>query len=249
MAKRPHLSPMDYDKKVRSKLKKRIEDQGLTLIGLAGYLDFTAGIDKPGISHTEIQSAYNGQVAELASDLVTDMLRIFTGYKRPGISYDKQYSLVLEGIKMAAKEAQKNGVTLAIQNHHVKSWKLNSIDDTVHYSQVFSEDGAWCWFTDPRAIYNKGIHDRTYVGYVTSKGDITISFYDHQTEEIKEVVIYPGLQQDDHVNPSLLFLPDGRLMTFFTRHNGGFYYTRSKYPEDISQWEEISYIDLGPRLC
>ena len=34
MAKRPHLSPMDYDKKVRSKLKKRIEDQGLTLIGL-----------------------------------------------------------------------------------------------------------------------------------------------------------------------------------------------------------------------
>ena len=130
-----------------------------------------------------------------------------------------------------------------------QSWKPYIADDPGHSIKIFTEDGAWCWFSDPRAVYYPGIHDRTYAGYVTSKGDITISFYDHQTEEIKEVVIYPALQRDDHVNPSLLFLPDGRLMTFFTRHNGGFYYTRTKYPEDITQWEEISHIDLGPRLC
>jgi len=118
MAKRPHLSLVEYDKEARAKLKKRIEDLGLTLVGLAGYSDFTAGIDKPGIPHTEIQAAYIGQLAELAKDLGTNMVRIFTGYERPGIPYDKQYATVVEGITLAAKEAQKYGVTLVVQNHH-----------------------------------------------------------------------------------------------------------------------------------
>jgi len=118
MAKRPHLSPLDYDKAARARLKKRIEELGLTLVGLAGYSDFTAGIDKPGIPHTEIQAAYIGQVAELAADLGTNMVRIFTGYERPGVPYDKQYATVLEGITLAGKEAAKYGVTLVVQNHH-----------------------------------------------------------------------------------------------------------------------------------
>lgn len=118
MAKRPHLSLLDYDKEARAKLKKRIADLGLTLVGLAGYSDFTAGIDKPGIPHTEIQAAYIGQLAELASDLDTKMIRIFTGYERAGVPYDKQYALVVEGIALAAREAKKYGVTLVVQNHH-----------------------------------------------------------------------------------------------------------------------------------
>ncbi len=118
MAKRPHLSLLDYDKAARKKLKARIEELGLTLVGLAGYSDFTAGIDKPGIPHTEIQAAYIGQLAELASDLGTKMIRIFTGYERPGVPYDKQYATVVEGITLAAREAAKYGVTLVVQNHH-----------------------------------------------------------------------------------------------------------------------------------
>lgn len=118
MAKKPHLSILDYDKAARKKLKARIEELGLTLVGLAGYSDFTAGIDKPGIPHTEIQATYIGQLAELASDLGTKMIRIFTGYERPGVPYDKQYAMVVEGITLAAKEAAKYGVTLVVQNHH-----------------------------------------------------------------------------------------------------------------------------------
>ena len=118
MAKRPHLSPLDYDKEARAKLRKRIEELGLTLVGLAGYSDFTAGMDKPGIPHTEMQAAYIGEVAELAADLGTKMVRIFTGYERPGIPYDRQYATVVEGITLAAREAAKYGVTLVVQNHH-----------------------------------------------------------------------------------------------------------------------------------
>jgi len=135
MAKRPHLSLVDYDKDARVKLRKKMEDLGLTLVGLAGYSDFTAGIDKPGIPHTEIQAAYIGQLAELASDLGTDMIRIFTGYERPGIPYDRQYAMVVEGITLAAREAAKYGVTLVVQNHHdialhhdAMRWMLDEIN-------------------------------------------------------------------------------------------------------------------------
>lgn len=79
VAKRPHVSPHDYDKAARKKLKEKIESLGLTLVALAGYTDFSAGIDKPGIPNAEIQAAWVGEIAELAKDLGTNMVRIFTG--------------------------------------------------------------------------------------------------------------------------------------------------------------------------
>ena len=118
VAKRPHVSPYDYDEAARKKLKNRIEELDLDLVYLAGYTDFTAGIDKPGIPHLEIQALYVGEVARLARDLGTNMVRIFTGYERPGIPFDKQYAMVVEGLKMAGREAAKYGITLAVQNHH-----------------------------------------------------------------------------------------------------------------------------------
>ena len=118
VAKRPHVSPHDYDKAARARLKAKIDSLGLTLVGLAGYTDFTAGIDKPGIPNAEIQASWVGEIAELAKDLGTDMVRIFTGYERPGVPYDKQYAEVVAGLKMAGKLAAEHGVTLAVQNHH-----------------------------------------------------------------------------------------------------------------------------------
>jgi sugar phosphate isomerase/epimerase len=46
------------------------------------------------------------------------MVRVFTGYERPGVAYDKQYAEVVSGLKMAGKLAAKHGVTLVVQNHH-----------------------------------------------------------------------------------------------------------------------------------
>jgi sugar phosphate isomerase/epimerase len=117
-AKRPHLSPHDYDKAARARLKAKIDSLGLTLVGLAGYTDFTAGIDKPGIPNAEIQAAWVGELAELANDLGTKVVRVFTGYERPGIAYDKQYAEVVNGLRMAGKLAAKYDVTLVVQNHH-----------------------------------------------------------------------------------------------------------------------------------
>jgi len=118
MAKRPHLSPLDYDAAARAKLKRRADELGITIAALAGYSDFTAGMDKPGIPNVEMQAAYLGEVAKLANDLGCKMVRVFTGYERPGIPYDKQYGAVVEGLRLAGKEAARHGVTLVVQNHH-----------------------------------------------------------------------------------------------------------------------------------
>jgi sugar phosphate isomerase/epimerase len=135
MAKRPHVSPHDYDAAARKALRQRIESLDLELVCLAGYTDFTAGVDKAGIPNVEIQASYVGELAKLARDLGTDMVRIFTGYERPGIGYDKQYAMVVEGLKLSGKKAAEYGVTLAVQNHHdiavghdAMHWLLQEVD-------------------------------------------------------------------------------------------------------------------------
>jgi sugar phosphate isomerase/epimerase len=118
LAKRPHVSPLDYDAAAREALRHKIESLGLELVCLAGYTDFTAGVDKAGIPNVEIQACYVGELAKLARDLGTDMVRIFTGYERPDVPFDQQYAMVIEGLKLAGHESAKYGVTLAVQNHH-----------------------------------------------------------------------------------------------------------------------------------
>ena len=117
-AKHPHVSLIEYDDAARQKLRARIKELGLELVCIAGYNDFTAGIDKSGIPNVEIQAVYIGELARLAHDLGTNMVRVFTGYERPDLPYDKQYAMVVEGLKMAGEIAAQYGVTLVVQNHH-----------------------------------------------------------------------------------------------------------------------------------
>lgn len=118
MAKRPHICPLGCDEVARTALRAKIEGLGLNLVCLAGYTDFTAGVDKAGIPNVEIQACYVGELARLARDLGTDMVRVFTGYERPDVPFDRQYAMVVEGLKLAGQKAAEYGVTLAVQNHH-----------------------------------------------------------------------------------------------------------------------------------
>ncbi len=53
-----------------------------------------------------------------------------------------------------------------------------------------------------------------------ANGNVIIGYYDHLNKEIKTIVLQENFQIDDHDNPALLFVPDGRLMVFFTKHGG-----------------------------
>lgn len=118
VAKRPHVSPLDFDESARKKLRTRAVELGLEISALMAYTDFTAGLDHPGIPSGEMNACYVGVLAKLASDLGTRRLRIFTGYSRPGMPYEPQYREVLTGLRAAAREAARHGITLVLQNHH-----------------------------------------------------------------------------------------------------------------------------------
>lgn len=101
-----------------------------------------------------------------------------------------------------------------------------------------TDDAAWCWFSDPRAVYYKRMHEKIYYGYVNRKGDVRVSSYNLKTDEEETFVLHPELQVDDHNVPTFLFLPDGKLLTFYNRHSGNIYMRKSKYAESVVDWEE-----------
>lgn len=114
---------------------------------------------------------------------------------------------------------------------------------------LVADDAAWCWFSDPRAVSYQGVHEKIYYGYINSKGDVVISTKDLGTGKIENFVLHAALQIDDHNVPSILFLPDGRLLVFYTEHNGRFFIRKSVNPEDITDWEPERIIPFkGTRI-
>src|SRR3954447_6599891 len=99
--------------------------------------------------------------------------------------------------------------------------------------------GAWIWFSDPRAVYFQGQHKRTYAAWVNVQGNAILGSYDHDTNVISEVVLKYGIGRDDHANPTLQLLPDGRLIAFYSSHGGKrIYYRKTQFPEDIASLEK-----------
>jgi hypothetical protein len=81
----------------------------------------------------------------------------------------------------------------------------------------FTSDGAWCWFSNPRAVSRNG---KTYTGWVAQDGSIQAAELDHASGLVTTVNLHAQYEIDDHDNPSFLFLPDGRLMAFYSKHGG-----------------------------
>jgi rhamnogalacturonyl hydrolase YesR len=127
---------------------------------------------------------------------------------------------------------------------HLQLHAQDKIMTTRHY-QTISEEGAWCWFSDPRSIYIEGKYKQIITGYVTINGSISVTSLNIESGEKTEKVINPSFNKDDHANPSFLVLPDKRIMIFYSQHGGKeskIYYAVTKRAEDISEWEETKNI-------
>lgn len=103
---------------------------------------------------------------------------------------------------------------------------------------TLSTDGAWCWFSDPRAIYYKGKKEQIYFGHINSRGDVLIGVKDIRTGAVHEFVLHDSLEIDDHNVPTILILPDARLMVFYNEHNGNVFMRKSRISESIDSWED-----------
>lgn len=86
---------------------------------------------------------------------------------------------------------------------------------------VIVPDGVWTWFNDERAIWHNG---KLYVGYVKKNGRISVTQYNPVDGLSKEVELSSVTEVDDHNNPSLHVLPDGRIMASYSRHSKDNYY-------------------------
>lgn len=111
---------------------------------------------------------------------------------------------------------------------------------------TFYQDGAWCFFADPRALYHEGKHQRTYVGWLTAAGDVMVGCYDHRTDAVETVKLKEQLQKDDHANPALYIDEEGYVTVYYSAHNGTMmYYRKTVRPEDISAWGDEQELPIN----
>ena len=114
-------------------------------------------------------------------------------------------------------------------------------------SQVVAEEGAWCWFADPRALHyenSDGTINATYIGYIDVHGNVKATQYDWLTHRKTDVLLRSYFQPDDHDNPTFVVLPDERVMIFYTRHTdeAKIWYRISTKPGDISSLGDEKYL-------
>lgn len=118
VAKRPHASVVDLDAGARKALRNAIQGRGLELAAMAGYTDFCAGHDRPDVPLREMQILYVTELARLAHDLGSNLIRIFTGFAKPGVAYDTMWGWCVDAIRECGRRAADYGVTVGVQNHH-----------------------------------------------------------------------------------------------------------------------------------
>src|SRR5437762_5318419 len=128
MAKRPHLSVLDYDADGRRRLRQQLERLGLRVACLAGYTDLSLGAERPDIPAREMQLLYVRELCRLAQDLGCGLVRVFTGFDHPAATFDQQWGGCVTSLKEGARLAAEFQVTLGVQNHH---------DTAVHYESLF----------------------------------------------------------------------------------------------------------------
>ena len=104
---------------------------------------------------------------------------------------------------------------------------------------IVADEGAWCWFADPRAMHYTsadGKINAAYIGYIDVHGAIKATQMDFANNKREDVLVRSVFQPDDHNNPTFLTLPDKRIMIFYTRHTDEacIWYRISQKPGDIT---------------
>jgi hypothetical protein len=121
------------------------------------------------------------------------------------------------------------------KNRTIKEVNKSSIKDSIY---TFTEDGAWCWFSNPRAIYYS--EKEIISGWVKKDGSVEVASLNIETGDKKINNISPKFEIDDHDNPAFTVLPDGNIFTMFAWHSKkkGVIYNTSTNGSDINSFGE-----------
>jgi len=91
--------------------------------------------------------------------------------------------------------------------------------DSVNGSLIqFTNNGAWCWYQDERAVIDKNNNKLIICSNRTSNGHDYVDIYDISTGSTQNYDL-GSIGSDDHNTPGLLVRPDGKYLAMFARHN------------------------------
>ncbi|MEM9887135.1 MAG: BNR-4 repeat-containing protein [Bacteroidota bacterium] len=80
---------------------------------------------------------------------------------------------------------------------------------------TLTNDGAWCWFSDPRAIYLDG---QVITAWVKSEGTVEAARFGLSDQNVETDELYFRLERDDHNNPAFVATAAGKVLAMYTRH-------------------------------
>lgn len=95
-----------------------------------------------------------------------------------------------------------------------------SFSHNLQAQTALTNDGAWCWFSDPRAVYLSGSKGKIVTGWINKYGDVYAATLDIKTGKSEQQQLYKQLEIDDHDNPAFLELADGNILAQYTWHGG-----------------------------
>lgn len=107
-----------------------------------------------------------------------------------------------------------------------------------------TNDGTWCWFSDPRAIYLPNDHGVLMTGYVTEEGSVASLLFNPRTSFMQQSLLNSKLEVDDHNNPAFIQTNDSTVLAFYTmHHNSNLYMQTAKLKKGIMNWSDPDTIN------
>lgn len=95
------------------------------------------------------------------------------------------------------------------------SCSATELAGTSHPVKELAADGAWTWFNDERVIIDD---DMLIIGSVDSKGVSRTDCYDLKTGLRKAYPLSTWESKDDHNNPALLTIGNGKILACYSQH-------------------------------
>jgi BNR repeat-containing family member len=116
------------------------------------------------------------------------------------------------------------------------------------HTEALAPDGAWTWFNDPRALYHNG---SLYFGYNRSDGKSALSVF-QPGRGSTSLWTSSWSERDDHDNPGLLALENGRLLAVYSRHGTtetfSYRLSLSTNPVSTADWSSEVTVNVGARV-
>jgi hypothetical protein len=129
----------------------------------------------------------------------------------------------------------------------------NSVDQVASNLILFNDNGAWCWYQDPRVLLDPPT-GTLLIGSVAApqgpggeqrRGNVELVCYDPATGTRRLVVLHERLESDDHDVPALFLRPDGRYLAMYAKHKRDNLsrWRISTNPHDASSWRPEQQFD------